>query len=287
MEQGEARVQLSSSVLGGWLKLRDIPQHLWSEDLFRKIGDCFGGYIDFAYENAALIDCMEVAIRVKGNYCGFLPAGVTIRENEKVFTAHTVTFQDSKFLVGKEAAVHGGFSPEAAKNFYGRLLGTPGPYPIDRWRVENGFYYPVVQATPSVIPTATSSSLPLITTREQCRLPFFEEQLGPIAAHGPRNESLEGGSRDTAEANEGILKTAFSKTAIPDRTSFQRKVVFKKGQKWSPKFKKGIVFSTEEDQQKRKKQMREEEIARNEKGKGKQIEVSSESSWSSEEILVS
>lgn len=85
--------------------------------MFREIGNRFGGYIDFADENAARIESMDVAIKVKGNYCGFVPAGITIKDEESSFLAQTVTFEDIKFIVGKEASVHDGFSLETARSF--------------------------------------------------------------------------------------------------------------------------------------------------------------------------
>lgn len=40
--------------------------------MFKRVNDKFGGFIDFANDNSSLIKCLEVMIKVKGNYCGFI-----------------------------------------------------------------------------------------------------------------------------------------------------------------------------------------------------------------------
>ena len=42
--------------------------------MFKRVGDNFGGFIEFAVENSSLVNCLEVNINVRGNYCGFIPA---------------------------------------------------------------------------------------------------------------------------------------------------------------------------------------------------------------------
>lgn len=71
-------------------------------DLFRDrdIGNSFGGFIDYTNENTTLIECMEVAIKVRGNYCGFLPTKIKIDENGSVFMAQIEIVQNPN-LVGK------------------------------------------------------------------------------------------------------------------------------------------------------------------------------------------
>ena len=56
---------LVMSSYGGWIKLRNLALYLVNANIFKKTGDVFGGFLDFANENSSLIECLEVVIKVK------------------------------------------------------------------------------------------------------------------------------------------------------------------------------------------------------------------------------
>ena len=120
---------------GGWIKLRNFPLHLWNEEVFKRVGDKLGGFIEFAEENSSLINCLEVNIKVRENYCGFIPTDFELIEGPDSYLVQVTSFQDPNLLIDKVAGIHGSFSPEQAENFF-KGPGGPDPNPIDIWRVE-------------------------------------------------------------------------------------------------------------------------------------------------------
>ncbi|TYK01560.1 LINE-1 retrotransposable element ORF2 protein [Cucumis melo var. makuwa] len=79
---------------GGWIKLRNFPQHLWNEEIFKKVGDMLRGFINYTKENSSLIDCVEVAIKVKGNYCGFVPLEFDLIDDPDSFLVQVASLQE-------------------------------------------------------------------------------------------------------------------------------------------------------------------------------------------------
>lgn len=130
---------------GGWIRFRKIPLHMWSLATFRATGNCYGGFLDFADANSFLVDSMEAIIKVKGNYCGFILTEVKLEHNGQVFVATVGTY--SRFLTGKAPDVHGSFSLMAAESFYkGSVENVLNP--VDKWRIEDGYFYPTVKIVP-------------------------------------------------------------------------------------------------------------------------------------------
>ena len=93
---------------GGWVKLRNFPLHLWNKEVFKRVSDKFSCFIDFAKENSNLINCLEVNIKVRGNYCDFIP----LIDGSDSFLVQVVSFQDSTLLIDKVDGIHGSFSLE-------------------------------------------------------------------------------------------------------------------------------------------------------------------------------
>lgn len=82
---------------GGWLRFHNIPLQNWCIETFKAIGDAYGGYIECVDKCLSLIGCMEAVIRVKGNYCGFIPIEIDLKqENGAVAVVQVVTFEDPK-----------------------------------------------------------------------------------------------------------------------------------------------------------------------------------------------
>ncbi|XP_022149859.1 uncharacterized protein LOC111018186 [Momordica charantia] len=137
---------------GNWVKIRNIPLHLWSLATFKAIGNALGGFIDYDDNNSCFIECFDVAIKVKSNYCGFIPAEISSMDGPLCFQAKVVSFEDSKWLARKDVGIHGGFSSEAARSFH-QGSAEQSANSIDRWRLENGCNYPGVNIQyPNFIP---------------------------------------------------------------------------------------------------------------------------------------
>lgn len=82
-------------------------------------------------------------MRIRDNYCGFLPAEVRIVDGEDLFNIQIVTYQEGNFLIDRVAGIHGSFSSMAAHAFH-RGPNDPLFCPIDIWRIEDGIGYPLV-----------------------------------------------------------------------------------------------------------------------------------------------
>lgn len=127
------------------LKLEIFPFHLWQKKFFRAIGDGLGGFEGLERKNSLLLECVETNIKVKGNYRGFIPAKVKIVDGEEIFNVLVVTHQNRNWLIERSAIIHGSFTPDPAHVFHN------GPYdpnfcPADKWIIEEGYVYPVVNS---------------------------------------------------------------------------------------------------------------------------------------------
>lgn len=127
----------------GWIKLRNLPLHLWRLNIFKAIGDSLWGFIEYEESNSLLIECMELKMKIRNNYCGFIPAEVRIVDGDDQFKIQIVTYQDGNLLIDRVVEIHCSFSPEAAHAFH-RGPNDPLFCPVDIWRIENGIEYPLV-----------------------------------------------------------------------------------------------------------------------------------------------
>lgn len=79
---------------------------------------------------------MEVAIKVKGNYCGSIQAEFDLIDDPDSFLIQVTTLHDPILLIDKVATIHGSFSLEQAKKlFKGSSFSNPNP--VDIWCMEN------------------------------------------------------------------------------------------------------------------------------------------------------
>lgn len=129
---------------GGWITFRNNPLHLWILATFKAVGNCYGGFLDYVDVNSALIECTEVAIKVTGNYCGFIPAEVKLVDMDHMYIVHVSTYWESSPLIGKKVSVHGSFPLEATDLFYRGKDGSD-TNPVEIWHVWDGFFYPSVK----------------------------------------------------------------------------------------------------------------------------------------------
>ena len=103
--------------------------------MFKRVGDKFGSFIEFAEENSSLINCLEVNIKVRGNCCGFILAEFDLIDGSDSFLVQVDSFQDPNLLIDKVAGIYGSFSSEQADKFF-KGPGGPDPNSVDIWRVE-------------------------------------------------------------------------------------------------------------------------------------------------------
>lgn len=128
---------------GGWIKIRNLPLHLWHLSLLKAVGDRLGDFIEYEEENSLLLDCVEIRMKIRENYCGFIPAEVRIIDGEDAFNVQVVKYQEGQMLIDKVAGIHGCFSPPAVHAFHRSPL-DPEFGPTEIWRIENGIDYPEV-----------------------------------------------------------------------------------------------------------------------------------------------
>lgn len=103
---------------GGWLRFRGIPLHAWNINTFKQIGDACGGFEEVGNTTWRKLDLVEARIKVKNNYCGFVPATISISDKErKLYTVHTVTPANGRWIIGRNPKIHGSFTREAASSF--------------------------------------------------------------------------------------------------------------------------------------------------------------------------
>lgn len=95
----------------------------------------FGGFIDYVEENSSLIECLEVAIKVEENYCGFILVEFDLIDGSETFLVQVVTFQDPNLLIDKVARIHGSFSSEQAGRFF-KGSTCPDMNLVDIWCME-------------------------------------------------------------------------------------------------------------------------------------------------------
>ena len=103
--------------------------------MFKRVGDKFRGFIDFAEENSSVINCLEVTIKVKGNYCGFISVEFDLIDGFNSFLVQVASFQDPNLLIDKVVGIHGSFLPKQAEKFFQGLCGSDSNS-VDIWHVE-------------------------------------------------------------------------------------------------------------------------------------------------------
>lgn len=90
---------------GGWIIIRDLPLHLWIDEVVPYIGDQCGGFVKISKKSSRLMDLMELEIKVKVNCSGFIPATIELPPSitkEAPLSIHIDPFFMAKNLVGNQ-----------------------------------------------------------------------------------------------------------------------------------------------------------------------------------------
>ena len=67
----------------GWFSIKNLPLNLWRRNIFEAIGAYLGGLGGIALETLNLIKCYEAGIKVRKNLCGFLPATIELKTENR------------------------------------------------------------------------------------------------------------------------------------------------------------------------------------------------------------
>lgn len=103
---------------GGWTKFRGIPLDAWNINTFEQIGKACGGLEDISFNTWRKFDLTEAKLKIKDNYCGFIPATIEITPKQgDRFIVNTVAPANGKWITGKHPKIHGSFTREAAVRF--------------------------------------------------------------------------------------------------------------------------------------------------------------------------
>ncbi|MDO7987390.1 DUF4283 domain-containing protein [Sweet potato little leaf phytoplasma] len=49
---------------GGWVQIRNLPLQLCCLNVFKAIGDCLGGFVEYEESNSLLIDCVDLKMKI-------------------------------------------------------------------------------------------------------------------------------------------------------------------------------------------------------------------------------
>ena len=68
---------------GGWLSIKNLHLDLWRRDILQVIEANFGGLESIALDTLILINCTEAKIQVQKKLCGFLPATIELKNENR------------------------------------------------------------------------------------------------------------------------------------------------------------------------------------------------------------
>uniref|UniRef100_A0A9I9CIB0 DUF4283 domain-containing protein n=1 Tax=Cucumis melo TaxID=3656 RepID=A0A9I9CIB0_CUCME len=102
----------------GGTTFRGIPLHIWNMQTFQQIGKACGGLIKVAEEAKASKNLIEVKLKIRYNYSGFLPTNIKIfDEKGNRFNIQTVSHSEGKWLIERNVQLHGTFKRQATTIF--------------------------------------------------------------------------------------------------------------------------------------------------------------------------
>lgn len=95
-----------------------IPLHCWNYNTFANIGKAHGGFQAVARENMEMESLIEVKVKVRYNYAGFVPASVLISDDQGVeYVVYIVPPPDGRWFVERNVSFHGSFKTKATDEF--------------------------------------------------------------------------------------------------------------------------------------------------------------------------
>ncbi|KAK9929194.1 hypothetical protein M0R45_026300 [Rubus argutus] len=70
---------------GGWIEIEGLPFNLWTNEIFKQIGDACGGYLETDYGTENFQTLFAARIKVKSNESGLIPEFVDVIGNFEAF----------------------------------------------------------------------------------------------------------------------------------------------------------------------------------------------------------
>ena len=74
------------SFLGGWIAIEGLPFHLWKLEVFKKIEDSCGGFLEVGHDTLSRRDLFLARIHVKRPCDGFLRTSFDVSYNRKTYS---------------------------------------------------------------------------------------------------------------------------------------------------------------------------------------------------------
>ncbi|KAA0047508.1 putative amidohydrolase ytcJ [Cucumis melo var. makuwa] len=103
---------------GGWTSFKGLPLTAWNMNSYRQIGDACGGLVEVSKSTMRKTDLIEVRLKIRHNYTGFIPAQINIKDSKgNIFTIQTVSFTEERWFKERNANIHSYFTRQAALEF--------------------------------------------------------------------------------------------------------------------------------------------------------------------------
>ncbi|KAJ9687807.1 hypothetical protein PVL29_013850 [Vitis rotundifolia] len=119
--------EIEGKFRGGWIELRGLPFHLWSELHLKKIVEQWGTVSEIDWQTLKLFNLSKVRVRIAMKERSVLPALLEVTDGDWVFTVAVVVVGEENVRRGK---VKGGSTREAlASN-----MGTGGGRRVENFR---------------------------------------------------------------------------------------------------------------------------------------------------------
>ena len=84
---------------GGWIELRGVPFHLWSEVHLKKIVEQWGKVTEIDWQTLKLFDLSNARIRIAMKDRSVLPALIEVIDGDWVFTISVAVVEDEEVRV--------------------------------------------------------------------------------------------------------------------------------------------------------------------------------------------
>ena len=86
---------------GGWIELRGVPFHLWSEVHLKKIVEQWGKVTEIDWQTLKLFDLSKARIRIAMKDRSVLPALIEVIDGDWVFTISVAVVGDEEVRKGR------------------------------------------------------------------------------------------------------------------------------------------------------------------------------------------
>ncbi|KAJ9678119.1 hypothetical protein PVL29_022880 [Vitis rotundifolia] len=123
--------EIKGKFRGGWIELRGLPFHLWSEVHLKKIVEQWGTVIEIDWRTLKLFDLSKARVRIAMKDRSVLPALLEVTDGDWVFTIAVV-------VVGEEADRRGNVKGKSTREALASNTGTGGGGQVERIRSTAG-----------------------------------------------------------------------------------------------------------------------------------------------------